>query len=130
MEYNNPITSPIMPIMPIHNPIVRINAKGLVFSREAVELIGATPLSRIIIDKEEGDSTNLYVRISDKVGYPVRFQNKRYLVYSRPLARRIMQYLGLQDGESAIFRLGDTQKNYLGESITPIITRINYESRN
>lgn len=121
-----------MPVMPIHSPIVKVNQRGLMFSREAIDLLGLVPESRIIIDKEVSNSTNLYVRIvgNAEIGFPFKFQNKRFFVYSRPLARSIRTCLGIKEGEVATFRLGEPQKNHLGERVVPIITRINYDSRN
>ena len=120
-----PKTQPVQPLLPVHDPSIRVDEDGIVFNREAAELIGLSPASRINIVQEEGIPYNMYVQIVSVAGYPLHKKNQRLLVHSHSLARRILNNSGLT-GKKAIFRLGEPTHNTIGERIVPIITRLNY----
>ena len=124
-----PKTQPVQPLLPVHDPSVRVDEDGLVFNREAAELIGISPSSRVVIVQEESNPINMYVQVVRTAGYPLHKKNKRLLLHSHSLARRILNNATVE-GSKAVFRLGEPTHNITGERIVPIITRINYAERN
>lgn len=127
--YPPPQTNPIAPLMPIHLPTMRVTFKGITFSREAAELLGATDGTRVSIEQEKSANLYLYVKVVPLNGYKLIEENRRLTAYSRSLARRILNITG-SGNRTALFRLGEPTYDHIGTRIVPIITSIDYVERN
>lgn len=128
MQSMMPQTKPIIPVPPVHHPTIRVEEKTLVFSRQAMELLQLRPSSRITIEQDTNNPDDLYVKVTDLMGYDVVRRNHRGFVYSLPLARTILIIAGI-DAKSAVFRLGEPTYNSIGQRIIPIITKIDYADK-
>lgn len=124
-----PKTKPILPLLPVNQPTVRVDPHGVIFNREAAELIGIDSSSRITIVQEEDKPINLFVQVTQTSGYPLMRKNKRLMLNSRSLSRRILANAGCASS-TALFRLGEPTYNHIGTRIVPIITLIDYAERN
>lgn len=109
---------------------MRVTGKGIMFSRDAAALLGATPGTRISIEREPDPShLYLYVKVVPTSGYVLFPQNRRLVTWSRSLARRVLSLTGCSR-QQALYRLGEPTHDHIGHRIVPIITSIDYAERN